>query len=146
MSTSSQIRLPGAAWGMFSSAVFSVPIAVVVGLFDRDGSSGFGAVTIIKLGLLLLSAAFAGYAAGRTSGTGFAVNGAIAGAATFVLVQVSYSLARGSFSNPLAFIYAAFLGACLGSLGGIFASRRAPTATNVERDDAAEPEAEENGR
>lgn len=144
MSTSRQLQLGAAAWGIFSSAVFSVPIAVVVGLFDRDGTSGSGLVTVLKLVLLLVSAAFAGYAAGRTAGTGYAVNGALAGAGTFLVVQISYSLARGSWSGPLAFVYAVFLGACLGTLGGLFASRQTgstrPTADDAIADDTADEE------
>ena len=136
MSATGQFRLHAVAWGLFSSAVFSVPIAIVVGLFDRDGSSGFGVVTILKLGLLLLSAAFAGYATGRTARAGYALNGAVAGAATFVLVQIAYSVARGQFSNPLALIYALFLGACLGTVGGLFASNRMGGAKGTKPDNS----------
>lgn len=122
---SGAIELHAVAWGVFSSGVFSVPIAIVVGLIDRSdaGSNSLGIDTILKLVLLLVSAIFAGFAAGRSTPSSRAANGALAGAITFLIVQITYALAGGGPLRVLAVVYAGFLGACLGTLGGLLASR-----------------------
>lgn len=122
---SGAIELHAVLWGVFSSGVFSVPIAIVVGLLDRSdaGSDSFGLDTILKLVLLLVSAIFAGFAAGRSTPSSRAANGALAGAITFLIVQITYAVAGGGPLRVLAVVYAGFLGACLGTLGGLLASR-----------------------
>lgn len=119
---SGAIELHAVVWGTISAACIVVPVAAIVGFLDRNDNDAGGIATILKV-VLLVSALFAGFAGGRTASDRRAVNGALTGAVTFVLVQVVYAITRGAAPNVLGLVYLFFIGACLGTLGGLLAAR-----------------------
>ena len=121
-SSSRVIEVHAVLWGTFSAAVFAVPVALAIGVLDRNDNDLGGITSILKI-LLFASPLSAGFAGGRTATTHRAANGALSGAATFILVQLVYSLAGATAPNPLALVYLFFIGACLGTMGGLLASR-----------------------
>jgi putative membrane protein (TIGR04086 family) len=111
--------------GALAALAIAAPAAILAQAVDALSDSGWSAVFVP---VVLLGFAVGGYAAAqRSSGTPL-VNGALAAAAAFVVVQLVGIVRRVIADEPLrwgAYLFNALLAACVGVLGAMLASRRA---------------------
>ena len=111
--------------GALAALAIAAPAALIAQAIDSVSDSGWSAVLVP---VILVGFGVGGYVAAQRSATAPYANGAFAAAAAFVVVQVIGIVRRVIADESLrwgAYLFNAFLAACVGALGAIVASRRA---------------------